>query len=186
MTKTFAFVSIAACLLAACSTTQPPPPAVASSPAPAPVTAPPPPPAPPPSVAAAPAPSASVPATQLPAHLDPKSDISTKRSIYFDYDDYSIKSQYAPVTLLHGKYLAADPTLAIRIEGNADERGGAEYNLALGQKRAEAVRRALQLQGVRDTQMEAISWGKQKPRATGHDEAAWAENRRVDLVYPAR
>jgi peptidoglycan-associated lipoprotein len=83
-----------------------------------------------------------------------------------------------------GKYLAGQSGLAIRVEGNADERGGREYNLALGQKRAEAVVRALKVYGVTDKQAEPVSFGKEKPKAQGHDEAAWAENRRVDLVYP--
>jgi peptidoglycan-associated lipoprotein len=86
----------------------------------------------------------------------------------------------------HGKFLASSPNVAIRIEGNADERGGSEYDLALGQKRAEAVLQALRIYGVKDSQMQAISWGKTKPKALGHDEAAWAQNRRVDLQYPGR
>ena len=76
--------------------------------------------------------------------------------------------------------------MAVRIEGNTDERGGAEYNLALGQRRADAVARALRIFGVRDSQMETVSWGKEKPVAQGHDEASWAQNRRADVVYPAR
>ena len=87
---------------------------------------------------------------------------------------------------LHGRYLSGNPTLSIRVEGNADERGSTEYNLALGQKRAEAVVRALKVYGVKDSQVEAISWGKEKPKAMGHDEAAWAQNRRVDLAYPSK
>jgi peptidoglycan-associated lipoprotein len=76
--------------------------------------------------------------------------------------------------------------LAVRIEGHADERGGAEYNLALGQRRAETVARALRLLGVKDGQLEAISHGEERPRASGHDETAWAQNRRADIAYPAR
>jgi peptidoglycan-associated lipoprotein len=130
------------------------------------------------------APAAPAAAVTLAAHLDPKSAISTQRSVYFDFDEYSIKSEYSGLIERHGKYLASKPTLAIKVEGNADERGGAEYNLALGQKRAEAVLRALKIYGVKDAQMEAVSWGKERPKATGHDEAAWAQNRRADLVYP--
>jgi peptidoglycan-associated lipoprotein len=74
----------------------------------------------------------------------------------------------------------------VRVEGNTDERGSAEYNLALGQRRAQAVVSALKVYGVRDTQMEAISWGEEKPRAEGHDEAAWSQNRRADVVYPPK
>jgi peptidoglycan-associated lipoprotein len=130
------------------------------------------------------APSSAV-TTALP-HLDPGSAISRERSVYFDFDDFSIKSQYTALIERHGKYLISQPTLAIKIEGNADERGSSEYNLALGQKRAQAVLRALKLYGVNDAQMEAVSWGKERPKASGHDEAALAQNRRADLVYPRR
>lgn len=132
------------------------------------------------------APAAKVTPVMLPDYLDPKSLISTDRSVFFDYDVYSIKSNYTPLVERHGKYLASHPALAIKVEGNADERGSAEYNLALGQKRAEAVLTALKIYGVKASQMEAVSWGKEKPRATGHDETAWAQNRRVDLVYPTK
>ena len=130
--------------------------------------------------------SSTTAASALPEYLDPNSPLSRQRSVYFDYDDFSIKPEYVGVVERHGKYLVSKPSLAIRIEGNADERGSAEYNLALGQKRAEAVLKALRLYGVKDSQMEAVSWGKERPKALGHDEAAWAENRRVDLVYPKK
>lgn len=87
---------------------------------------------------------------------------------------------------LQGRYLAAHPDVMVRIEGNTDERGGAEYNLALGQRRAESMARALRVYGARDAQMEETSWGEEKPVAEGHDEAAWAQNRRADVVYPSR
>ncbi len=83
----------------------------------------------------------------------------------------------------HSRYLTGDRGRKIVIQGNTDERGGREYNLALGQKRAEAVRRSMSLLGVQETQMEAVSFGKEKPKAQGSDEAAWAENRRADIVY---
>lgn len=120
----------------------------------------------------------------LPAYLDPKSPISTQRSVYFDFDDFSVKNEYRGLIERHGKYLNSMPKLAIRIEGNADERGSAEYNLALGQKRAEAVRKALEIYGVKGSQLEAVSWGSERPKAQGHDETAWAQNRRADLSYP--
>lgn len=166
-----------AVLLAACSSAPPMP--VASTPPPV-VQAP---------VAPAPAKPASASASKvqsvvIPAYLDPKSAISTNRSVYFDYDVFSVKPNFIQMLEVHGKYLAGNPKFAIRVEGNADERGGSEYNLALGQKRADAVVRALKLYGIRDSQVEAVSWGKEKPKAQGHDEAAWAQNRRVDLVYP--
>ena len=80
----------------------------------------------------------------------------------------------------------SNPALAIKVEGHADERGGTEYNLALGQKRADAAQRALLVFGVKAAQVESVSWGKEKPKALGHDEAAWAQNRRADLQYPTK
>jgi len=115
--------------------------------------------------------------------LDDPASILPKRSIYFDLDSYVVKDEYKPVIEAHAKYLISRKDRKIIIQGNTDERGGSEYNLALGQKRSEAVRRALQLLGVSDNQMEAISLGKEKPKATGSGEEAWAENRRADIVY---
>lgn len=113
---------------------------------------------------------------------DPKSILS-KRSIYFDFDSYVIKPEYQPLVEAHGKFLREHPELKVLIQGNADERGSREYNLALGQKRAEAVRKALALTGAKDAQVEAVSLGEEKPKNAGHDEAAWAENRRGDILY---
>lgn len=182
--KTSTLLIAVAALLGACSSTPVTPPAPAATPAaPAPVAAMP---AQPPAPAAkpAPAPASAVTTVTLPPYLDPKSAISAERSVYFDFDDYAIKPEFAPLIERHGKYLASSPTVAIKIEGNADERGGREYNLALGQNRAEAVLHALKIYGVKDSQMEAISWGEDKPVALGHDEQAWAQNRRADLQYP--
>jgi len=134
----------------------------------------------------APAAESKVQSVVIPAYLDPKSAIATNRSVYFDYDVFTVKPEFIQMLELHGRYLSGNPTLSIRVEGNADERGSTEYNLALGQKRAEAVVRALKVYGVKDSQVEAISWGKEKPKAMGHDEAAWAQNRRVDLAYPSK
>ncbi len=120
------------------------------------------------------------------AAVDPLNDPSNilyKRSVYFDYDQYTMKEEYRALVEAHGKFLAANPDRKVTIQGNTDERGGSEYNLALGQKRAEAVRRAMALAGARDSQLEAISFGKEKPKSTGSDEAAWAENRRADIAY---
>lgn len=122
----------------------------------------------------------------LPAYLDPKNAISTQRSVFFDYDVFAVKTEFAQMLEMHGKFLAANPKVSIRVQGNADERGSAEYNLALGQKRADAVVRALKIYGVKDSQMESISFGREKPKALGHDESAWAQNRRVDLEYPSK
>jgi peptidoglycan-associated lipoprotein len=113
---------------------------------------------------------------------DPKG-ILAKRSIYFDYDSYVVKDEFKPVVDAHARYLGSNKGRKIVIQGNTDERGGREYNLALGQKRAEAVRKSLSLLGVPESQMEAVSLGKEKPKANGNDEAAWAENRRSDIVY---
>lgn len=113
---------------------------------------------------------------------DPKG-ILAKRSIYFDFDSYSLKPEFSPLLNTHAKYLETNKQRKVVIQGNTDERGGAEYNLALGQKRAEAVRKALVLLGVPETQMEAVSFGKEKPKATGSDEASLAQNRRADIVY---
>lgn len=113
---------------------------------------------------------------------DPKG-VLAKRSVYFDFDRYEVKEEYRGLIEAHAKYLRDHKTRSVSLEGNADERGSREYNLALGQKRAEAVRKALTLLGVTDAQVEAVSFGEEKPRAQGHDEAAWAENRRADIRY---
>jgi peptidoglycan-associated lipoprotein len=117
---------------------------------------------------------------------DPLNDpqgILSKRSIYFDYDSYTVKDEFRSVVEAHAKYLNSHKDRKVIIQGNTDDRGGTEYNLALGQKRAEAVRKALVLLGVSDAQVEAVSFGKEKPKALGSDEATWAENRRSDIAY---
>lgn len=113
---------------------------------------------------------------------DPKG-VLAKRSIYFDFDSYTLKPEFTSLVTAHAQYLEAHKQRKVIIQGNTDERGGTEYNLALGQKRAEAVRKALALLGVPDTQMEAVSFGKEKPKALGSDEASLAQNRRADIVY---
>jgi len=115
--------------------------------------------------------------------LNDPASILAKRSVYFDLDSYVVKDEFKPVVEAHAKYLIAHTDRKVIIQGNTDERGGSEYNLALGQKRAEAVRRALAVLGVSDAQLEAVSFGKEKPKAAGSNEAAWAENRRSDIVY---
>lgn len=132
------------------------------------------------------APSSTVTTVTLPAYLDPKSPISRNRSVYFDFDASLLKPEFTSMVEQHGKFLASNPAVSIKVEGNTDERGGAEYNLALGQRRAEAVRQALKLAGAKETQVEALSWGEERPKASGHDESAWAQNRRADLIYPSR
>ena len=113
---------------------------------------------------------------------DPSSPLS-KRSIYFDFDSFVVKPEFQGVVEAHGKYLVANPGRRVTIEGHADERGSREYNLALGQKRSEAVKSRLRLLGVSETQVETVSFGEEKPAATGSDESAWAQNRRADLNY---
>jgi peptidoglycan-associated lipoprotein len=113
---------------------------------------------------------------------DPASPLA-KRSVYFQYDSFVVQPEYQSVVEAHARYLSSNRSKRVVIEGNTDERGGREYNLALGQKRADAVRRALATLGVDDTQMESISFGEEKPRALGTDEASLAENRRADLSY---
>lgn len=174
-----------AALLGACSSTPVATPAPVVKPVAA-VSAPAPAPAVIPVPAGKPAPASVVTTVSLPPYLDPKSDISTSRSVYFDFDMALVKPEFSALVERHSKYLAANPKVAIKIEGNTDERGSAEYNLALGQKRAEAVRQALKIFGVKDVQMEAISWGSEKPKSSGHDESSWAQNRRADLQYPNR
>ena len=166
--------------LAACSSTPPAPSAAQSATTAAPATA------PAQGLNSAPGSSSSVATVTVPAYLDPQSPVSRERSVYFDFDEFAIKSRYAGLIRLQGNYLVSKPALAIKIEGNSDERGSPEYNLALGQRRAEAVFKALEIYGVRAGQMEAVSWGDERPRAIGHDETAWAENRRADLVYPQK
>ena len=105
------------------------------------------------------------------------------RIVYFDYDSYVIKPEFQTVIEAHARFLKQTGSRHVVIEGHTDERGGREYNLALGQKRSEAVRRALELLGVRDAQVEAVSFGKEKPAAPGSDESAWAKNRRAEIAY---
>ena len=103
--------------------------------------------------------------------------------VYFDFDSYVVKPEYQPIIEAHARYLKGNTARHVFIEGHTDERGGREYNLALGQRRAEAVRRALTLLGVADSQIEAVSFGKEKPAVPGSDEEAWAKNRRAEIVY---
>jgi peptidoglycan-associated lipoprotein len=115
--------------------------------------------------------------------LKDPNNILSKRSVYFDYDKYIVKPEFRALIEAHAKYLASHPSASIKLEGNSDERGSREYNLALGQKRAVAVKQVMNALGVTDKQIETISYGKEKPRALGHDEASWSQNRRADIVY---
>jgi peptidoglycan-associated lipoprotein len=171
----------AAVFLGACSSTPVMPPVATQAPAKAVAPMDPP-------VAAVTRPAESMPVAKqmLVPYLDPTNPLSTQRSVYFDFDQSVVKPEGQRLLEMHGKYLAAHPNVAIKVEGNTDEQGGAEYNLALGQKRAQAVTKVLKVMGVADAQMEAVSFGKEKPKALGHDEAAHAQNRRTDLDYPGK
>ncbi len=103
--------------------------------------------------------------------------------MYFDFDSFVIRAEARPIIEAHGRRLRADDKLRVALEGHTDDRGGREYNLGLGQKRADAVRKALSLMGVADSQMEAVSFGKEKPAVPGTSEAAMQENRRVEINY---
>jgi peptidoglycan-associated lipoprotein len=135
--------------------------------------------------AQAPAAQSTVKKVEISPLDDPKSPLAN-RSIYFEFDNYQVKSSDQALIEAHAKYLSSHSTAKVRLEGNADERGGREYNLALGQKRSEAVKKSLELLGVNKDAVEAVSFGKEKPKDPGHSEEAWAANRRVDIVYVAR
>jgi peptidoglycan-associated lipoprotein len=113
---------------------------------------------------------------------DPK-NILSKRSVYFDLDSFTIKDEYRPLVEAHAKFLRENGSAKILIQGNTDERGSREYNLALGQKRADAMKRMLMLLGVKEDQIESVSLGEEKPKAQGSSEDAYAENRRDDILY---
>jgi peptidoglycan-associated lipoprotein len=109
--------------------------------------------------------------------------VLAKRVIYFDFDKSEIKPEFAEIVTAHARNLTSHPNLKMKLEGNTDERGTREYNIGLGERRAQAVRRALMLQGVAESQLTTVSFGAERPAVEGDDESAWAQNRRVELVY---
>ena len=113
---------------------------------------------------------------------DPNNVLS-RRSIYFDYDSFVVKDDYRPLVEAHARYLQQNRNARVTVQGNTDERGSREYNIALGQKRADSVKRMMTLLGATESQIETVSFGKEKPKNPGHDEAAYAENRRDDILY---
>ena len=115
--------------------------------------------------------------------LKDPNNILSKRSVYFDFDAYAIKDDYKSLLEAHARYLQANRNAHMTVEGNTDERGSREYNIALGQRRADAAKRMMMLFGATDAQIETVSFGKEKPKNPGHDESAWVENRRDDLAY---
>jgi peptidoglycan-associated lipoprotein len=120
--------------------------------------------------------------SSLSALKDPN-NILSKRSIYYDYDKFDVKDEYRPLVEAHAKYLRENPSAKMLIQGNTDERGGREYNVALGQRRSDGVKRMLLLLGAKEAQIESVSLGEEKPKAEGHDEKSWAQNRRSDMLY---
>jgi len=117
-----------------------------------------------------------------PALKDPK-NILSKRIIYFDYDSFVVKDEYRAQVEAHARYLQTNRPANITLQGHTDERGSREYNIALGQKRADAVKQLMRVLGATEIQIETVSFGKEKPRADGHDETTWAQNRRVEIIY---
>ena len=113
----------------------------------------------------------------------PQAGLLATKVVYFDFDNSEIKGTGTDVVAAHAKYLAGHPGTRVRLEGHTDERGSREYNIALGQRRSDAVKRMMVLLGATEAQVETVSFGKEKPRNAGHDEAAWAENRRDDILY---
>jgi peptidoglycan-associated lipoprotein len=115
--------------------------------------------------------------------LHEPNNILAQRSVYFDFDSYMAKDADQPLIQAHSRYLASHAEARVRIEGNCDERGSREYNLALGQRRAESVKKVMMVMGVPDSHVETVSFGEEKPMAAGHDEASWAKDRRDDIRY---
>ncbi len=155
-------------LLAACASDKPK--EVAAAPTPAPV-------------AAAPAPIAAPAAAVAVDPLDDATSILAKRSVYYPLDVDTVQAADKPAVEAHAKYLADHASRKVRLEGNCDERGSNEYNLALGQRRADGVKKMLELGGAQAAQLESVSYGEEKPKGTAHDEASWSQNRRTDLNY---
>lgn len=157
----------AASLLAACSSPKPPETPMASQPA-----------------VSTQSPDASGAANQ--GALDPLKDPNSplaKRSVYFDFDSSVVKDEYKDTISAHSDYLKSHAGQKVVVQGNTDSRGSREYNLALGQRRAESVKKSMEVLGVQEKQLEAVSFGKEKPKATGNTDADFAQNRRSDIVY---
>ncbi len=115
--------------------------------------------------------------------LKDPNNILSKRSVYYDYDSAVVKDEFKPMVSAHARYLSQNRPVKLVIQGNTDERGSREYNIALGQRRADSVKQMMLLLGAQEAQIESVSFGEEKPRATGKDEAAFSENRRSDIVY---
>jgi peptidoglycan-associated lipoprotein len=118
----------------------------------------------------------------FPELKDPKSILS-KRSIYYEYDKFDVRNEYRPLVEAHAKFLREHPSVKMLIQGNTDERGSREYNVGLGQRRSDGVKRMLLLLGAKEDQIESVSLGEEKPKAEGQNEQAWSQNRRSDMLY---
>ncbi len=116
--------------------------------------------------------------------LKDPANILSKRSVYFELDSNVVRDEFKPLVSAHARYLQQNRARKVTVQGNTDERGSREYNLALGQRRADAVKQMMTLLGAQSEQIETVSFGEEKPRATGSDEKSWSENRRADIVYP--
>jgi peptidoglycan-associated lipoprotein len=115
--------------------------------------------------------------------LGPADALAAQRVIYFDFDSSDIRNEYVDVIAAHGRFLAANAAVRVRLEGHADEQGTREYNIGLGERRSQTVKRALMLQGVQESQISTVSYGEERPAAAGSDENAYSRNRRVEIVY---
>ncbi len=113
----------------------------------------------------------------------PQGGLLAQRIVYFDFDRSDIRADFVDMIAAHGRYTAGNANVSIRLEGHSDERGSLDYNIGLGERRAQAVRRALALQGVSEAQVATVSYGEERPAETGSTEEAWAKNRRVEIVY---
>lgn len=122
-------------------------------------------------------------ADQVPNILKDPNNILSKRSLYYDYDKYDVKDDYKPLLQAHARYLAQNRNARMLIQGNCDERGSREYNIALGQKRSDGVKKMLMLMGVQENQLESVSLGEEKPRCTDNAESCYSQNRRSDMLY---
>lgn len=118
--------------------------------------------------------------------LDDPSSLLSNRVIYFDFDQSDIRPKYRDIIEAHARYLAENPDMRVKLTGHCDERGSREYNLALGERRANAVLRLMRLFNPLDSQMQTVSYGEEQPTAFGHSESAWYQNRRVEIIYPGR
>lgn len=118
--------------------------------------------------------------------LNQPGSILLQRSVFFDYDSNAVKDEFRSLVQAHSKYLVENASTRIALEGNTDERGSREYNLALGQRRADSVKKIMTVLGVPDARIETVSFGEEKPKSAGHDESAWSQNRRADIVYKGK